>query len=142
MRTATYFDDNGVERHTLTNRKVRKDRGTVRPHPLSCQHCVMVKEYRSYRDAETALQAQTCGDGWHDSGAIRHRYTFKTWLVMYYGNQRRIREYEEEEAARWATADSVSLSSRTSRESEGMETLPVSVVISIQPSPVSESLSS
>lgn len=78
----TYVDRMGVERHRHNGRKVRKDKGVSRPHPVGCAHCKMVQEYRDARDADIERQG-----GFRNENA-RGRYTFKEWLVMYYRNER------------------------------------------------------
>jgi hypothetical protein len=97
MATKTFFDIDGIERNRPTNRKVRKDKGTCKPHPIGCLHCEMVREFWAYRQNEVQEQANTCGDEWHNDGSIVYRYTLMTWQAMYYGELRRHRDYELEQ---------------------------------------------
>lgn len=68
-------------------RKTRKDKGTRKPHPAHCQHCVMVREYRE----ERARQIEARG-GFRNENAHIGAVTFKEWLIVYYREQRAMRE--------------------------------------------------
>lgn len=76
-----YVDRDGVLRHR-NGRKVRSDRGTVRPHRIGCAHCVMVAEWRDQAAADIQRQG-----GWRNEDA-RPAITFGHWLSMYYAHQR------------------------------------------------------
>lgn len=70
-------------------RKVRSDKGTRKPHPSTCRHCVMVDEYRLQRHVELDL-VENHG-GWRDETWRQRIITFRKWLIHY--------RYEQEEAA-------------------------------------------
>ena len=77
-----YYDRDGVLRHRGTRRKVRSDRGTVRPHPARCAHCAMVDQWRQVAAADIDAQG-----GWRNELA-RPLTPFGAWLRLYYAHQR------------------------------------------------------
>ena len=101
-RRRHYIDADGVLRHRNkrnrngVGRKVRSDYGMPKAHPAGCAHCVMVAAYRD----EVARQHEAAG-GWRNE-EFRPSFTFGDWLVMYYTEQRIVREHEAAEAMAWA----------------------------------------
>ncbi len=75
--TATLFD-----RDPLPPRAVRKDKGTRKPHPLTCRHCTeLVETYRGQRAAEE--HAVFNEGGWRDESWPSRIITFHKWLKVY-----------------------------------------------------------
>lgn len=81
MQRETYTDDHGVTRYVDSGRKVRSDKGTRKPHPRHCRHCVMVETYREARQAQ--LDAIDYRGGWRDERARDRLWTFRAWLTVY-----------------------------------------------------------
>ena len=77
-----YVDGLGVVRRRGSGRKRRSDYGTRKPHPPSCQHCEMVREYRDMRTA--ACEAR---GGWRNEHWSEGVPTFKEWIVMHARNR-------------------------------------------------------
>lgn len=67
----------------MRTRKTRKDKGTRKPHPRTCRHCEMVREYREERERQIAARG-----GFRNETAHHGVVTFKEWLIMYYREQR------------------------------------------------------
>lgn len=74
----TITDSAGVLRYADSGRKVRRDKGTRKPHPPGCRHCDMVESYRIQRETEIRLYETV---EHMDSG--KRPVTFKEWLCAY-----------------------------------------------------------
>jgi hypothetical protein len=103
-RRTKYTDANGVVRWRHNGRKVRSDKGTRKPHPLGCAHCVMVEAYRAqaatWQDM-TAAEVSRRG-GWQADAA--EPVPFGEFLHTYYRELRAQADYAFEQEAAYALA--------------------------------------
>lgn len=92
----TYTDENGIERHVGSNRKVRSDKGLPKPHPAGCRHCKVVDEWRGMVEVE-----REAAGGWRNEW-FRPSVTFFEFQAAYYAELRALDAYEAEQALAWA----------------------------------------